>query len=45
MGSLPEERKWGAALGHVYGKITIAAGRDYGDDTVDVYEGGQWTRD
>lgn len=45
MGGLPEERKWGAALGHVDGALTIAAGIDYGDDTIDVYDGSQWSRD
>ena len=45
MGSLPEERKWGAALGHVDGALTIAAGIDYGDDTIDVYDGSQWSRE
>ena len=45
MGGLPEERKWGAALGHVDGALTIAAGIDYGDDTIDVYDGSQWSRE
>jgi hypothetical protein len=37
LGSLPEERKWGPALGSVDGQLSIAGGKDYGDDTVDVY--------
>jgi hypothetical protein len=35
LGNLPEERKWGPALGHVDGVLTVAGGGNYGDETVD----------
>ena len=33
--------------GHVDGAVTIVAGRDYGDDTMDVYDDAraQWSRE
>ncbi|XP_059088568.1 calicin-like [Tigriopus californicus] len=35
VGSLPEDRKWGPALGLVNGILTVAGGQDYGDNTID----------
>ncbi len=40
MGLLPAERKWGPAMGFVDGVLTIAGGGDYGDDSMDVFDGG-----
>ena len=36
--SLPEERKWGVALGRVDGIVTVAGGDNYGDNTIDEYD-------
>ncbi len=43
---LPAERKWGAALGTINGQLAIAGGRNYGDNTVDVFDEnyGRWIR-
>ena len=33
---LPQARKWGSAVGYVDGKLTLAGGGDYGDNTIEV---------
>lgn len=47
LGSLPEERKWGPALGLVAGISTISTAKNYGDNTVDELQqgSGHWQRD
>ena len=32
----PQARKWGSAIGYVNGKLTLAGGGDYGDNTIEV---------
>ena len=43
---LPEERQWGPAVGLVGGELTISAGKNYGDTTMDTIENDHyWNRD
>ncbi|XP_023330209.1 kelch-like protein 25 [Eurytemora carolleeae] len=44
LSSLTMARKWGSAIGYVNGKLTLAGGGDYGDNTIEHLIGRDWLK-